>query len=124
MACSNSRRLSGRQIENQVWEETVYLVLEQTRFEVLRCLRNNQIGAFLVAQWLKSHTSNARGAGVISGQGTKIPHATRSGQKEEKEVSDRHVQADSRTYRDKTHKNTGAETQLGRPLASSVSRII
>ena len=84
MAWRNSRSLSGRQTENQVWEKTVYLVLEQTRFEVLRCLRNIQIGTFLVAQWLRSHASNARGAGVISGQGTKIPHATRSGQREEK----------------------------------------
>ena len=90
----------------------------------MRCLRNIQIGTFLVVQWLRSHAFNARGAGVISGQGTKIPHATWSGHREKKEFSDRYVQADSRTYRDKTHKNMGAETQFGRPLASSVSTII
>ena len=28
-----------------------------------------------VVQWLKLHTSNAQGVGLIPGQGTKIPHA-------------------------------------------------
>ena len=100
------------------------MVSEQTRFEVLRCLRNIQIGTFLVVQWLRSHAFNARGTGVISGQGTKIPYAIQSGQREKKEFSDRYVQADSRIYRYKTHKNMGAETQFGRPLASLISMVI
>ena len=35
----------------------------------------------LAVQWLKIHTSNAGGEDLISGQGTKIPHATGRGQK-------------------------------------------
>ena len=33
-----------------------------------------------VVQWLKLHTSNAQGVGLIPGQGTKIPHAMWHGQ--------------------------------------------
>ena len=32
-------------------------------------------GTSLVVQWLRLHGSNAGGAGLIPGQGTKIPHA-------------------------------------------------
>ena len=34
-----------------------------------------------LVQWLRLHTSNAGGMGLIPGWGTKIPHAVRCGQK-------------------------------------------
>ena len=33
------------------------------------------MGTFLVVQWLRLHAPNAKGAGVITGQSTRIPHA-------------------------------------------------
>ena len=41
-------------------------------------------GTSLVVQWLRLHTSNAEGMGLIPGQGTKIPHATWCSQKKKK----------------------------------------
>ena len=34
----------------------------------------NKTGMSLAVQWLKLHTSNTRGVGLIPGQGTKILH--------------------------------------------------
>ena len=34
----------------------------------------HRLGAFLVVQWLKNPPYNAGDAGLIPGQGTKIPH--------------------------------------------------
>ena len=46
---------------------------------------NNQLtGTSLVVQWLGLCASTTRGKGLIPGQGTKIPQATRSGQKKKK----------------------------------------
>ena len=42
------------------------------------------MGTSLVVQWLRFHASNARGAGLIPGQGTKIPHAVQRGQNKNK----------------------------------------
>ena len=42
-------------------------------------------GTSLVVQWLRLHTSNAGGAGLIPGQGTKIPHAAWHVQEKHKE---------------------------------------
>ena len=39
-------------------------------------------GPFLAVQWLRLHTSTARGVGSIPGQGSKIPQATQCSQKE------------------------------------------
>ena len=38
------------------------------------------IGTFLVVQWLRLHSPNAEGTGLIPGWGTKIPHATQHSQ--------------------------------------------
>ena len=38
-------------------------------------------GSSLVVQWLRFHTFNVGGAGLIPGQGTKIPHAVQHGGK-------------------------------------------
>ena len=38
----------------------------------------------LAVQWLRLHTSNARGAGLIPGQGTKILHTAHHSQKKKK----------------------------------------
>ena len=38
----------------------------------------------LVVQWSRVYASNAVGVGVIPGQGTKIPHATRPKKKKKK----------------------------------------
>ena len=43
-------------------------------------LLRSSLRASLVVQWLRSHPSDAGGAGLISGQGTKIPHAIWSSQ--------------------------------------------
>ena len=40
-------------------------------------------------QWLGLCTSNAGGDGSISGQGTKIPHAKRHGQKQKEKTNDK-----------------------------------
>ena len=40
-------------------------------------LRNIKTGTSLVVQWLKNPPSNAGDAGLIPGQGTKIPNAAR-----------------------------------------------
>ena len=42
------------------------------------------IGTSLAVQWLRLHTSTAGGAGSIPGGGTKIPRATRHGQKKKR----------------------------------------
>ena len=39
------------------------------------------MGTSLVIQWLGLHAFTAQGPGSIPGRGTKIPHATRRGQK-------------------------------------------
>ena len=39
------------------------------------------MGTSLEVQWLRLCASNAGGMGSITGQGTKIPHAVRRGQK-------------------------------------------
>ena len=41
-------------------------------------------GTSLVVQWLRCHASTAGGVGLIPGQGSEIPHATRRGQNIEK----------------------------------------
>ena len=45
-------------------------------------------GTSLVVQWLRLRSPNAGGIGSIPGQGTRIPHATRWGQKKKKKVYD------------------------------------
>ena len=49
-----------------------------------QCLQSSKKGTSLVAQWLRLCASNARGVGLIPGQGTKIPHAIQCGQKKKK----------------------------------------
>ena len=45
-------------------------------------------GTSLAFQWLRLHTSNAGGAGLILGQGTKIPHGqNKKGKKKKKQFS-------------------------------------
>ena len=44
-------------------------------------IRKGQTGASLVVQWLRLCAPNARGMGLIDGQGTKIPHAAKCSQK-------------------------------------------
>ena len=41
----------------------------------------------MVVQWLGLCTPTARGKGLIPGWGTKIPHATRYGQKQNKQAN-------------------------------------
>ena len=50
------------------------------------CYRNKKkkitsAGTSLGVQWLRLQASNAKGTGSIPGQGTKMPHAARHGQK-------------------------------------------
>ena len=42
------------------------------------------VGASLAIQWLRLHTSNTRGMGLIPGWGTEMPHATQRGKKKKK----------------------------------------
>ena len=49
-----------------------------------QCLQSSKKGTSLVVQWLRLCVSNARGVGLIPGQGTKIPHAIQCGQKKKK----------------------------------------
>ena len=42
-----------------------------------------------MVQWLSCRASSARGAGLIPGQGTKIPHALQRGQKKKKNTKER-----------------------------------
>ena len=42
---------------------------------------NKAIETSLAVQWLRLRASNTGGMGTIPGQGTKIPHAARHGQK-------------------------------------------
>ena len=43
-------------------------------------LKDDRLGTSLAIQWLRLCDSTARGIGSIPGQGTKILHATQSGQ--------------------------------------------
>ena len=43
--------------------------------------KKSDFGGSLAVQWLRLHASNAGGAGLIPGQGTQIPHTSRSSQK-------------------------------------------
>ena len=47
--------------------------------------KTTKVGTSLVVQWLSLHASKAGSASSIPGQGTKIPHAARCGQKGKKE---------------------------------------
>ena len=42
-----------------------------------------------VAQWVRLHASNAGGVSLVSGGGTKIPHASQSNQKKKKKAKER-----------------------------------
>ena len=45
--------------------------------------RGRADGTCLVVQWLRLHTPNARGRGLIPGRGTKMPHAAANKTEEE-----------------------------------------
>ena len=47
----------------------------------LKFIFNNKIGTSLAVQWLRLNAPTAGDMGSIPGRGTKIPHATRWGQK-------------------------------------------
>ena len=46
------------------------------------------LGNFLAVPWLRFHVPNAECTGLIPGQGSKIPHATQSGQNKTKQKTD------------------------------------
>ena len=49
------------------------------------CYQNQVLlGTSLAVQWLRLHTSTSGVTGSIPGEGTKIPHAARHGQKRKK----------------------------------------
>ena len=48
---------------------------------ILYVYKKSKDGTTLAAQWLGLCASNARGAGSVPGQGTKIPHAAHRSQK-------------------------------------------
>ena len=50
-----------------------------------RMIKMKHSGTSLAVQWLRLHTPNAVGTGLIPGRGAKIPHATPHGQKKKKE---------------------------------------
>ena len=53
------------------------------------CFRKQRTGNSLVVQWLGLYASNAEGPGLIPGWETKVPQATRHGQKnKEKNTED------------------------------------
>ena len=60
-------------------------------------LKGTQEGTSLVAQWLRLRASNARGVGLLPGQGTKSPHATWRSQKSIKITEKQNPQRDIRT---------------------------
>ena len=51
------------------------------------------MGTSLAVQWLRRHASSAGAMGLITGRGTKIPHAVRRGQrkKEKRKECHRHL---------------------------------
>ena len=49
--------------------------------EIPYSLRNDIVGTFLLAQWLRTHASNAEGMGLIPSQRTRIPHIAQYGKK-------------------------------------------
>ena len=55
--------------------------MPQLRPSTAKKKKKSGIGNSLAVQWLRLHTSSAGGAGLIPGQGTRIPHATRHSQK-------------------------------------------
>ena len=57
-------------------------------------LKGTQEGTSLVAQWLRLWASNARGVGLLPGQGTKSPHATWCSQKSIKNTEKQNPQRD------------------------------
>ena len=49
-----------------------------------RTQRSQRSQTSLAVQWLTLHASTAQGTGLISGWGTKIPHAAQCGEKKKK----------------------------------------
>ena len=49
------------------------------------------LGTSLAVQWLRFCAPTAGGAGLITGEGTKIPHAAWHSQKKEKEKKEIHL---------------------------------
>ena len=56
---------------------------------------------FLAVQWLRFCPSSAGGAGSISGQGTKIPHATQQEKKKKRVIKGTKDASEQRPYRRK-----------------------
>ena len=54
-------------------------------FGVMKSSKIDYGGTSLAVQWLRLHTSNARGAGSVPGWGTKIPHTLWCSQNEIKQ---------------------------------------
>ena len=49
-------------------------------------LQNAILGTYLVVQWLRLHTSTARGMGLICGWGTEIMYATQHDQEKKRPI--------------------------------------
>ena len=91
---SNLETCRSDKIGNYVWKFKFMLwVVEcfhvRTRSNVYLCLwkinqKENGFGTSLAVQWLELCTSTAGGLGLISGQGTKILHATQCIRKKKK----------------------------------------
>ena len=74
----------GKSALSNTWDTSWRLRNERTSANVwIKGSFRNQIlvGTSLAVQWLRLSTSIAGGAGLIPGQGTKIPHAARCGRK-------------------------------------------
>ena len=54
-------------------------------------LQNAILGTYLVVQWLRLHTSTARGMGLIRGWGTKILYATQHDQENKRPTLEQKV---------------------------------
>ena len=68
--------------------------IEEVEPRDLACSRVGKTGDFLGGPVVKTLRSHCRGKGSIPGQGTKIPHAARCGQKKKKSLGKTGIKAD------------------------------
>ena len=78
---SQGKYLERKMIRLDCW---LYKRMKE-RNESRMIFRNSGLGNSLVVQWFRSWHLHSRGLGSVLGWRTKIPHATRHGQKEKKE---------------------------------------
>ena len=106
-------------LSEMVWQHPAKIKMHSC-FEGNLSATKYSTGTSLAVQRLRLHTSKAGGAGLIPGQGTKIPHATWRGQKKKKKERRQQKMMLARMWR----KGNPCKCKLVQPLWKTVWRFL